>query len=173
MFTKFSCLRDFATRRADHQGVRPLVYRRIDNLQNYCLGSSRGKSRLLRWLSKWLHNHLHGEMTTSGCTRAQSFLRIPKLQLSVWLSLDFSLHVVPYFDADWRPLVCFGPTNRWSKNIKSRSFRSAMPETSFALVHREPCQGGNRFALLIFTFLPTYTESSSHFPFPSHKWNRQ
>ena len=25
LFTKFSCLRDFATRRADHQGVRPLV----------------------------------------------------------------------------------------------------------------------------------------------------
>ena len=33
----------------------------IDNLQNYCLGSSRGKSRLLRWLSRWLHSHLHGE----------------------------------------------------------------------------------------------------------------
>ena len=34
---------------------------RIDNLQNYCWGSSRGKSRLLRWLSRWLHSHLHGE----------------------------------------------------------------------------------------------------------------
>ena len=33
----------------------------IDNLQNYCLGSSRGKSRLLRWLSRWLHSHLHRE----------------------------------------------------------------------------------------------------------------
>ena len=33
----------------------------IDNLQNYCLGSSRGKLRLLRWLSRWLHSHLHGE----------------------------------------------------------------------------------------------------------------
>ena len=33
----------------------------IDNLQNYCLGSSRGKSRLLRWLSRWLHSHLHWE----------------------------------------------------------------------------------------------------------------
>ena len=80
---------------------------------------------------------------TSGCTRAKSFL--PKLQLSVRLSLDFSL--VPYIDADWRPLVCFEPTNRRSKNVGSRSFRSAMPETSFALVHREPCQVGNRFAL--------------------------
>ena len=29
VFTKFSCLREFATRRADHQGVRPLVYRKI------------------------------------------------------------------------------------------------------------------------------------------------
>ena len=45
----------------------------IDNLQNYCLGSSRGKSRLLRWFSRWLHSHLHGENGTSGCTRAQSF----------------------------------------------------------------------------------------------------
>ena len=35
VFTKFSCLRDFATRRADHQGVRPLVYRRIYNTQVY------------------------------------------------------------------------------------------------------------------------------------------
>ena len=59
----------------------------------------------------------------------------------------FGFLLVPYFDADWRPLVCFGPTNRRSKNIRSRSFRSAMPETSFALVHREPCQVGNRFAL--------------------------
>ena len=67
---------------------------------------------------------------TSGCTRAQSFL--PKLQLSVWLSLDLSL--VPYYDAEWRPLVCFGPMNRRSKNIRSRSFRPAMSETSeFAL----------------------------------------
>ena len=59
---------------------------------------------------------------TSGCTRAQSFL--PKLQLSVWLSL-----APCQYDADWRPLVCFGPTNRRAKNIRSRSFRSAMPET--------------------------------------------
>ena len=51
-------------------------------------------------------------MHCSGCTPAQSFL--PKFQLSVWLSLDLSL--VPYYDADWRPLVCFGPTNRRSKN---------------------------------------------------------
>ena len=121
----------------------------IDNLQNYCLGSSPGKSRLLRWLSRWLHSHLHGENDQRLHRRAQSFL--PKLQLSVWLSLDLSL--VPYYDADWRPLVCFGPTNRRSKNIRSRSFRSlAMSETSEfirvgARLHREPCQASNRFAL--------------------------
>ena len=70
----------------------------IDNLQNYCLGSSRGKSRLLRWLSRWLHSHLHGEndWRLHSSWAARSFL--PKLQLSVWLSLDLSL--VPYYDAD-------------------------------------------------------------------------
>ena len=63
-------------------------------------------------------------------------LSLPKLQLSVWLSLDLSL--VPYYDAEWRPLVCFGPMNRRSKNIRSRSFRSAMSETSeFALAFIE------------------------------------
>ena len=121
----------------------------IDNLQNYCLGSSRGKSRLLRWLSRWLHSHLHGEMTSS-CTRAQSFL--PKLQLSVWLSLDLSL--VPYYDADWRPLVCFGPTNRRSKNI--RSFRSAMSKTSeFALAFIIESLAKLATASPFFMFLPT------------------
>ena len=68
-----------------------------------------------------------------GCTRPQSFL--PKLQLSVWLPLD--LFSFPCYDADWRPPVCFGPTNRRSKNIRSRSFRSAMPETSLALAFVE------------------------------------
>ena len=122
----------------------------IDNLQNYCLGSSRGKSRLLRWLSRWLHSHLHGE----NDQRLHSSSGLPKLQLSVWLSLDLSL--VPYYDADWRPLVCFGPTNRRSKNIRSRSFRSAMSETLIrvcARLHRQPCQASNRFAL--FHVLPT------------------
>ena len=71
---------------------------------------------------------------TSSCTRAQSFL--PKLRLSVWLFLDLSF--APNYDADCRPLVCFGPTNRRSKNIRSRSFRSAMSETSeFALAFIE------------------------------------
>ena len=35
---KISCLRNFATRRADNQGVRPLVYRRIYNTQVYQYG---------------------------------------------------------------------------------------------------------------------------------------
>ena len=39
-----------------------------------------------------------------------------------------------------------------------------------ARLHREPCQASNRFAL--FHVLPK-TELSSHFPFPSHKWNCQ
>ena len=123
-----------------------LTSRLIDNLQNYCLGSSRGKSRLLRWLSQWLHSHLHGE----NDWRLHSSSVFPsevQVQLSVWLSLDLSL--VPYYDADWRPLVCFEPTNRRSKNIRSRSFRSVMSETSeFALAF---CQASNRFALFMFS----------------------
>ena len=87
---------------------------------------------------------------TSGCTRAQSFL--PKLQLPVSLSLELSL--VPCYDADWRPLVCFGPTNRRSKNIRSRSFRSAMPETSFALAFIESL-AKLATALPFFMFIPT------------------
>ena len=93
----------------------------IDNLQNYSLGSSRGKSRLLRRLLRSLAQSFVGEMT-SGCTRAQSFL--PKLQLSVWFFLDLSL--VPCYDAEWRPLVCVGSTNRQAKNISAldQTFRS-------------------------------------------------
>ena len=41
VFTKFSCLRDFATGRADHHGVRPHVYRRIYNTQVYQYGRNK------------------------------------------------------------------------------------------------------------------------------------
>ena len=44
---------------------------------------------------------------TCSCARSQSFL--PKLQLSVWFSFDLSLS--PCYNADWRPLVCFGSTS--------------------------------------------------------------
>ena len=43
-----------------------------------------------------------GDGTCLGSSRGKS--------RSDWLSLNLSL--VPYYDADWRPLVCFGPTNR-------------------------------------------------------------
>ena len=90
---------------------------------------------------------------------------LPKLQLSVWLSLDLSL--VPYYDADWRPLVCFGPTNRWSKNIRSRYFRAAMPETFFSLAFIESL--AKLATASPFFHVSPNTELSSHFPFPSHK----
>ena len=55
----------------------------IDNLQNYCLGSSRGKSRLLRWLSRWLHSHvhLHGENDWRLHSSCLSFRNRPFAQL--------------------------------------------------------------------------------------------
>ena len=109
---------------------------------------------------------------TSGCTWAQSFL--PKLQLSVWLSLDLSL--VPYYDADWRPLVCFGPTNRRSKNLRSRSqFRSAMSETSeFALAFIENL-AKLATASPFFMFFQhwaffTFSFSQSQVKLPVHHW---
>ena len=92
-----------------------LVRRTIDNLQNYCLGSSRGKSRLLRWLSRWLHSHLHGENDVDK--RLHSSSVVPSEVAAVCLVVfNLDLSFVPFDDADWRPLVGFGPTNRRSKN---------------------------------------------------------
>ena len=56
-----------------------------------------------------------------------------------WFSLDLSL--VPCYDAGWRTLVCFRSTNRQAKNIRSRSFCSAMLGTR-ARIRREPCKMG-------------------------------
>ena len=53
VFTKFSCLRDFATRRADHQGVRPLVYRRIYNTQVYQYGRKQNGTGMQKERSHW------------------------------------------------------------------------------------------------------------------------
>ena len=50
---KSSCLRDFATRRADHQGVRPLVYRRIYNTQVYQYGRKQNGARMQKGRSHW------------------------------------------------------------------------------------------------------------------------
>ena len=139
----------------------------IDNLQNYRLGSSRGKSRLLRWLSRWLRSHLHGE--NDQWLHSSSFL--PKLQLSVWLSLNFSL--VPYFDADWRPLVCFGPTNRRSKNMYQVSVFSLSDvgdifcaRSSRALPNWQPLRPFSRFSQRTLSFLhiflfPVTSETAS------------
>ena len=117
----------------------------IDNLQNYSLGSSRGKSRLLRRLLRSLAQSFVGEMT-SGCTRAQSFL--PKLQLSVWFFLDLSL--VPCYDAEWRTTsLCWVYESASKEHISSRpdfSFRAPMLGIR-AHISREPCRVGNRFAI--------------------------
>ena len=90
---------------------------------------------------------------TSGCTWAQSFL--PKLQLSVWLSLDLSL--VTYYDADLRPLVCFGKTNRRSRTSGLGLFAQLSDVGDIrvcARLHREPCRWSQqRFAF--FHVLPT------------------
>ena len=62
-------------------------------------------------------------ITTGGCTGTRthscsSWPCLPKLQLSVWFSLDLSFQsFVSSWDADWRLLVCFGRTNRRAKNI--------------------------------------------------------
>ena len=53
VFTKFSCLRDFATRRADHHGVRPLVYRRIYNTQVYQHGRKQNGAGMQKGRSHW------------------------------------------------------------------------------------------------------------------------
>ena len=53
VFTKFSCLRDFATRRADHHGVRPLVYRRIYNTQVYQYGRKQNGAGMQKGRSHW------------------------------------------------------------------------------------------------------------------------
>ena len=125
----------------------------IDNLQNYCLGSSRGKSRLLRWLSRWLHSHLHGE--NDGCTRAQSFL--PKLQLSqVCLVVFGSL----FSSLLWCRMETTGLFWANELAIKFKEHRVSVFSLSdvgdirvCARLHREPCQASNRFAL--FHVLPT------------------
>ena len=106
---------------------------------------------------------------TSSCTRAQSFLASEVAAVCLWLSLDLSL--VPSYDADWRPLVCFGPTNRRQKNYQASVFSAQRCRRHLcARVRREPCQVGNRFALF---HVSLNTEISSNFPFPSHKWNCQ
>ena len=53
VFTKFSCLRVFATHRADHQGVRPLVYRRIYNTQVYQYGRKQNGAGMQKERSHW------------------------------------------------------------------------------------------------------------------------
>ena len=91
----------------------------------------------------------------------ESFL--PTSQLSVRLSLDLSF--VPYYDADLRPLACFGPTNRWSMQRTS----AAPGLASLALAFIESLA---KLATAWAHVFPN-TELSSHFPFPSHKWNCQ
>ena len=61
---------------------------RIDNLQNYCLGSSRGKSRLLRWLSRWLHSHLHHQRLHSSSVFPSEVAAV-SLSGCLWISLQF------------------------------------------------------------------------------------
>ena len=138
---------------AERQGLSrwPEGFKLIDNLQNYCLGSSRGKSRLLRWLSRWLHSHLHGE---NDLPLHSSLVFLSEVcQLSVWLSLDLSL--VPYYDAEWRPLVFFWANESAIKEhqVSVFSLSDAGDIRVCARLHREPCQASNRFDL--FHVLPT------------------
>ena len=56
---------------------------------------------------------------------------LAKLQLSVSIPLDLSL--VLCYDADWRPLVCFGPTNQRAKDIRS--------ERLGLFAHHQRCRG--------------------------------
>ena len=59
------------------------------DMQNYCLGSSRGKSRLLRCLSRWLHSHLHGELKwlAAALELSLSFRSCSCLSGCLWISL--------------------------------------------------------------------------------------
>ena len=110
----------------------------IDNLQNYCLGSSRGKSRLLRWLSRWLHSHLHGENDERLHSSSVFPSEVAAVCLVVFGSLFCSLlwcrlETTGLFWANESAIKL-----RRSKNIRSRSFRSGMSETSeFALAFIE------------------------------------
>ena len=122
----------------------------IDNLQNYCLGSSRGKSRLPRWLSRWLHSHLHWE----NDQRLHSSSVFPSEVAAVCLVVFGSL----FSSLLWCRLETTGLFGANESAIKEHqvsvySLSDVEDIRVCARLHREPCQVGNRFAL--FHVLPT------------------
>ena len=131
----------------------------IDNLQNYFLGLSRGRSRLLSRLLRSLHIHLYGYWL--GAALELSVFPSKVGAVCLWIPLLF-LVILPTGDY-W-----FGLGQRIDKQ-KTCGIGLSMPGTP-ARICREPCKVSNRFAAAP---ISPNTELTSHYPFSSHQLNFQ